>query len=642
MTQKPSNVNSEISRIDANKHLMEAGCRFVLVHNGTKFPYTTKTPDKKQFQLVKNTLHAPPQTGNYGIYDSECIIVFDIESEQAIDWFDHWLNKHFAGEVPETHVTATASGGLHYRFICEPTLLPEAKQLHLKDVPKTDNKEEIEVFVGGTVFSEQHNEHAYTRQCLGHGSFVRENKHGEKGTYKVIQNARPAELPVEAHNDLIAAKQKKDEPKAENKFLELATQHYKTLQNKLGAKYRSNQYEMACPNCGLGQDRVRINKHGIHNRQECCTFNQMINHLVVLTNDTRWTENEEEKPTNEELTEEEVKAFKYIKDKFKINLKKSDIWLKPRPLDEFDDFDTDQEWLIHNMLLPNGLLIFTGSPGSGKSDQARHLAAAVVNGNTYLGRECKQGKVIAITPDEKVSNAKDGYKQLGLNDDSENFRIFPYSAGIFPIGQLVYMAAVEKPDLIIFDTLPKFVGLADNDKYMPVAQSTEQLSQIQQDWKFAILGITHDRKQEGTEAVHKIMGSQAWAGSADYALRFWLALKEKDGKRYYVEMAKLRTGEDIANKPTRTFLNNGVASLGQPEANTGTEKKAKEIIDYLEFIYPKSAPRSEIIEKVSGRVQNISNAIKWLTQEPAQIQRIINKKDARKSAYKLTYNPNNK
>src|SRR5574337_964518 len=71
-------------------------------------------------------------------------------------------------------------------------------------------------------------------------------------------------------------------------------------------------------------------------------------------------------------------------------------------------------YCVDNMLPSSGLSILAGKPKAGKSTLARQLAVAVAQGQTFLGRKTSKGKVIYLALEEKPSEVKAHFEDLGL------------------------------------------------------------------------------------------------------------------------------------------------------------------------------------------------------------------------------------
>ena len=107
-------------------------------------------------------------------------------------------------------------------------------------------------------------------------------------------------------------------------------------------------------------------------------------------------------------------------------------------------------YLVEDRVAYGSLNLFSGRPKAGKSTAARDLTYAVATGGAWLGHRCQQGPVWYLALEEKRSEMRKHFRQLGARGD-EPIRLFINQAPNDIIGQL------RRPALIVIDTLARFL-----------------------------------------------------------------------------------------------------------------------------------------------------------------------------------------
>ena len=131
-------------------------------------------------------------------------------------------------------------------------------------------------------------------------------------------------------------------------------------------------------------------------------------------------------------------------------------------------------WLFADKLPAGGISVLSAKPKIGKSTLARCLALAVARGEPFLGCETTQGAVIYLALEEKRSEVRRHFADLGATGE-EPIHIHCAAAPKDAMPELCKLARELKPALIIIDPLFKFVRVADEKAYAETCQAIEPI-----------------------------------------------------------------------------------------------------------------------------------------------------------------------
>jgi hypothetical protein len=133
---------------------------------------------------------------------------------------------------------------------------------------------------------------------------------------------------------------------------------------------------------------------------------------------------------------------------------------------------------------------------------------------------------------------------------------------------------VEKPRLVIVDTLQRIRPLKEREGYKADYEALKSLHQLAAELGIAIVVVHHTRKQDGGEAVDAISGTLGLAACADAHM---VVKREGQGVTLYCEGRDIPSGEHAMefNRETCRWRLLGDAS----DVRRSTERKA--IIDVL-------------------------------------------------------------
>lgn len=182
--------------------------------------------------------------------------------------------------------------------------------------------------------------------------------------------------------------------------------------------------------------------------------------------------------------------------------------------DLLEEPDEETDWLVEGILPTSGTSAMVAKPKVGKSTLARALALSVAQGEPWLGRETMQGVVYYLALEEKRSEVRAHFRDMGATGE-EPVRIMLGPAPAKAVAQLQEAAQKEKPVLIIVDTLAKLVRAKDFNDYAEMSRVLEPLQQIARDTGAHLLLVHHARKGRLSADGDGALGSTAITGSVD-------------------------------------------------------------------------------------------------------------------------------
>lgn len=264
-------------------------------------------------------------------------------------------------------------------------------------------------------------------------------------------------------------------------------------------------------------------------------------------------------------------------------------------------------WLVEGILPAGGLSGIVGKPKTGKTTLARQEALAIARGDDFLGRKTQQGPVVFYALEEKESEIKKHFLEMGAVGDEP---IYCYSGGAAKDAIEQIGAAIKeiRPVLVIVDPLFRLVRVKDGNDYAQMTQAIEPILRMARDTGAHLQFVHHAPKAEREEAGDAVLGSTAIFASVDTLLLI------KRHEIYRTIQTVQRYGDDIPettlvfDKESRTITLGG----GKEEADLNGAKEA--ITDYLS---KRAEPVTEasIGADVEGRTALKRKALRALVAE---------------------------
>jgi len=260
-------------------------------------------------------------------------------------------------------------------------------------------------------------------------------------------------------------------------------------------------------------------------------------------------------------------------------------------------------FIVEDLIAKASVNVLSAKPKVGKSTFARALALAVARGDDFLGRRCPEaGTVWYLAFEGARADIRKAFRKLGATAD-DPIRLFIGKAPKPVVAQVRDLATQEQPDLIIIDTMQRFLRAKDTNDYGEMTLLFDHVIQIAQMSKAAILLLTHNSKIQ-RDGLDAILGSTAIAGSVDTAI----LLTRTD--RYRTISTVQRTGDDLSDTILR-MDDRGCVHLAGDRHLADQDHLRRQFVEVLERA---DAPlrRSELLELVEGRKTQKLAALKDL------------------------------
>lgn len=201
------------------------------------------------------------------------------------------------------------------------------------------------------------------------------------------------------------------------------------------------------------------------------------------------------------------------------------------------------QWIVDGLLIECGVSLLASKPKSGKTTFTRSLALAVSRGEAFLGREVRQGTVLLISLEDKLSEVGRHFRTMGAIAEDPIYIVGTPTKGIRSFSSLVQKI---QPKLVILDTLILGIPeLHDINDYSLVAKALSPYIQIARANGFHLMLLHHLAKKD-RGGGDGILGSTALFGSVDAVI---LLERSGDHRTYSTIM---RYGKD--SNPQRIAL----------------------------------------------------------------------------------------
>ena len=261
-------------------------------------------------------------------------------------------------------------------------------------------------------------------------------------------------------------------------------------------------------------------------------------------------------------------------------------------------------WLLADKLPAGGLSVLSAKPKVGKSTFARCLALAVATGEPFLDCATAQGPVIYLALEEKRSEVRRHFADLGATGEEEIY-IHAASAPQEAVLELCQVTRQKRPVLIVIDPLFKFVRIRDEKAYAEVCNAIEPLLTLARESGAHVLLLHHSGKMEKADATDGILGSTAIFGGVDTAI----ILKKAD--RYRTVQSCQRYGTDWSELVLNFDPAERSLSLGVERAEAEAGRIGESIAAYLAGC-DEPQTRIQIEAHVEGKTKHKRTALKAL------------------------------
>lgn len=170
------------------------------------------------------------------------------------------------------------------------------------------------------------------------------------------------------------------------------------------------------------------------------------------------------------------------------------------------------EWLVEDRIPGGSLVLLAGKPKAGKSTLARSLAFCVAAGEPWLGFHVVMGPVWYLAFEDKRSELRRHFRQMGATG-AELLHVLVGEAPQQCIQLIEERAKIEKPALIVVDTLQRLIQAKDMNDYAEVTTKFSPLLKLCRETGAACVVLHHANKFG--DGLDCILGSTALSGSVD-------------------------------------------------------------------------------------------------------------------------------
>lgn len=201
--------------------------------------------------------------------------------------------------------------------------------------------------------------------------------------------------------------------------------------------------------------------------------------------------------------------------------------------------------LVRGILGEGGLSVLYGAPGAGKSFLALDLCYAVATGQSWMGRDTREGPVI-YAAGEGVPGLRMRGKAIAKvkGCDAPNIFFLPHSLSTPDEGEKMAMVLDQvtarcgvPPALLIIDTLSRFFGEGDDENSAKdMKRFVGAISALMAKCPTLHVMIVH---HSGKTADKGMRGSSALQGAADTVIQC-----HKDGDTHRAVIEKQKDGQD--------------------------------------------------------------------------------------------------
>ena len=261
------------------------------------------------------------------------------------------------------------------------------------------------------------------------------------------------------------------------------------------------------------------------------------------------------------------------------------------------------QWVVKDMLPTNGISILVAKPKVGKSTEARNLAFAVARGLPYLERPTTQGPVIYLALEEKRSEVRRHFSQMGIQADDPIF-IHVGAAPEDAIPALGELIKTHNPLLVIVDPLFLLISVEDANAYAEMTKTLAPLRELARQGDCHILTTHHHTKMERSDGGDGILGSTAIFGAVDTAM---IMKKREGGVRTF--QTSQRYGIDL---PATVVALDAASGQTSPKGELETIQVKDVENEILEVIGEREMNENQIREGVGGNHKLTSQAIRSL------------------------------
>lgn len=247
-------------------------------------------------------------------------------------------------------------------------------------------------------------------------------------------------------------------------------------------------------------------------------------------------------------------------------------------------------YIVDNFLY-NGTYIFAGSPKVGKSFLVTQIAYHVSKGLPLWERDVKQGDVLYLALEDTYQRLQSRlYKMFGA-EPSDNLHI-AVNAGNFTDGNLIhqlenFLMTHRNTRLVIIDTLQKIRETSSDYNYGKDYDVISELKSIADSYEICILIVHHTRKQEATDRLDTISGTNGLFGASDGA--YVMYKKNRIGNEAFIDMST----RDSSDNRIRLIRDGKTLCWNAVDNSIPEKEPAEELVDLIGCFINQENPRWE-------------------------------------------------
>ena len=267
------------------------------------------------------------------------------------------------------------------------------------------------------------------------------------------------------------------------------------------------------------------------------------------------------------------------------------------------------QYVVNDLLPAGGLSLLAGKPKAGKSTLARCLALSVARGESWLGRECRQGTVLYLGLEEKRSEVRRHF--AGLGADKEPVYCFIEGAPQKNATNMLEAAFdLYMPTLAIVDPLALFARVRDGSDYSEVTRSLEPLGELARQSGVHIALVHRARKNTEGGPGDDSLGSVAYMGGVDCGI---ILRRANDGQRTIRSVN--RYGTDLEESIVVLNEETGWVTVAGTKAASDASAVQHEVLDFIQMQETLPVPLAAIRKAVKRGNRQIGSALGVLVRD---------------------------
>jgi len=179
-------------------------------------------------------------------------------------------------------------------------------------------------------------------------------------------------------------------------------------------------------------------------------------------------------------------------------------------------------YLVDGWIGTRSSSLISGMPGCNKTMLALDLAYGVATGGTFLGAQCRKGKVMVICPDMRLQETRSYLNRRDFRDE-DPIKVIDTDDGKWTLKDLTTLETWlmhYQPDLVILDSVRVLIcnQLSIEEKSTEAGAVIQQVSGLIARYGGASIWIHHDSKNTENKGVGKAAGSTAITALVDQVM----------------------------------------------------------------------------------------------------------------------------